>query len=152
VLVEVEASGSWAGRHGEGGGSSGRRQGKSKKRTLALMRPTKRWRRLSNDPSALMFSRTASVSADDDAGTFMPYTVRRASRLVSARTARTFAKPLFLPSVGRMDLLHACAGQLDIGPEPVKPVLFLHAQLQSAPPPHAASTCEACRRASGLHA
>ena len=40
-------------------------------RTLALMRPTNRWRRASNDPSAWTCSRTASVSADDDFGTSM---------------------------------------------------------------------------------
>ena len=59
--------------HGEErvAGGSGKDPREMLKRTLALRRLTNRWRRESNDPSLWMFSSTASVSADDDGGTFM---------------------------------------------------------------------------------
>ncbi len=70
MVVEVEAGPACMGRGGHGRGAASLSE-RPVKRTLALRRPTKRPRRASKDPSAWMLARTASVSADDEFGTFM---------------------------------------------------------------------------------
>ena len=60
------------GRPGGGGGVWGcHRVLAGLERTLALSSTTSCWRSVSNDPSALILSRIASVSRDDDGGTVM---------------------------------------------------------------------------------